>query len=79
MRGRHTLAILRMMGIDELIAATPEAYVALAVRLGTDLVWRKEVRARISAGYSRVCDDPAAVRGLEKFLMDAVEQYRSER
>ena len=78
MRGRHTLAILRMMGMDELIAATPEAYVDLAVRLGTDPVWRKEVRARISASYSRVCHDLTAVRGLEKFLKDAVEQYRGE-
>jgi protein O-GlcNAc transferase len=67
-----------MMEMDELIAATPEAYVDLAVRLGTDLVWRKEVRARISASYSRVCHDVTAVRGLEKFLQDAVAEYRSE-
>lgn len=78
MRGRHTLAILRMMGMDELIAETPEAYVSLAVRLGTDPVWRKELRTRISASYPRVCGDLTAVRGLEQFLKDAVEQHRGE-
>ena len=78
MRGRHTLAILRMMGMDELIAATPEAYVDLAVRLGTDPVWRKELRTRISARYSHVCGDLTAVRGLEKFLEQAVAQHRVE-
>lgn len=76
MRGRHTLAILRMMDMDELIAATPAAYVELAVRLGTDPSWRKELRARIAARYSRVCGDLNAVRGLEQFLEDAVARHR---
>ncbi len=79
MRGRHTMAILRMMGMDELIAETPEAYVELAVHLGTDPLWRKDLRARISASYPRVCGDLAAVRGLEQFLENAAAQYRSEK
>jgi predicted O-linked N-acetylglucosamine transferase (SPINDLY family) len=78
MRGRHTLAILRMMGMDELIAATPEAYVSLAVRLGSDPDWRKQLRARIVDSYPGVCSDVSAVRGLEKFLVDAVAQQRGE-
>jgi predicted O-linked N-acetylglucosamine transferase (SPINDLY family) len=78
MRGRHTLAILRMIRMDELIAATPQAYVDLAVRLGTDPLWRKDVRERIVSRYPDACGDLTAVRGLEAFLEDAVMRHRTE-
>jgi predicted O-linked N-acetylglucosamine transferase (SPINDLY family) len=79
MRGRHTMAILRMMAMEELIANTPEAYVDLAVRLGSEPVWRKALQARIQASYPQACGDMAAVRGLEQFLESAVARYQSER
>ena len=78
MRGRHTLAILRMIQMDELIAATPQAYVDLAVRLGTDSLWRNDVRERIVTRYPGACGDLAAVRGLESFLEDAVMRHHTK-
>jgi predicted O-linked N-acetylglucosamine transferase (SPINDLY family) len=47
MRSRHTYAILRTLGLDELIARDVDAYVALAVRLARDTPWREQLRTRI--------------------------------
>ncbi|MBF0461311.1 MAG: tetratricopeptide repeat protein [Magnetococcales bacterium] len=72
MRGRHTLAILRQMEMEELIADTPESYVNIAVRLALDPVWRNTIRTRMAARYPVVCGDLAPVRGLEAFLEKAI-------
>ena len=40
MRGRHTMAILQMMGVTDTIADTLDDYVSIAVRLGRDPAWR---------------------------------------
>jgi protein O-GlcNAc transferase len=68
MRGRHAAAILRMLGITETIAATPEEYVDIAVRLAQDPAWRAALRARIAASRSSILADPTPVRALEDWL-----------
>lgn len=72
MRGRHTTAILRMMGLDELIAADQQQYVEIAVRLAHDSAWRAAVSARIAANKHRVYGDLTSVRALEEFMEQAV-------
>jgi protein O-GlcNAc transferase len=70
MRGRHTLAFMRMMGLDELVAADVEGLIAAAVRLGRDPEARRGVSARISANKHRLYGDRECVRALEKFLLE---------
>ncbi len=72
MRGRHSAAILTMMGVEETIASSIDDYVALAQRLGRDPSWRAEISQRMAAGRGRVFGDPAPVRALEDFLEAAV-------
>jgi predicted O-linked N-acetylglucosamine transferase (SPINDLY family) len=72
LRGRHSLAVLRMMGVTETIAETVDDYVALAVRLGTDVEWRAAIRRKMAAGRARVYRDDDCVAGLETFLVGAV-------
>ncbi len=48
MRGRHTMAILRMMGVTDTITETIDDYVAVAIRLAQDVPWRTAV-GKISA------------------------------
>jgi predicted O-linked N-acetylglucosamine transferase (SPINDLY family) len=72
LRGRHSMAVLRMMGVTETIAETVDDYVALAVRLGTDAEWRTAVRGRMAAGRERVYRDPECVAALAAFLVGAV-------
>jgi protein O-GlcNAc transferase len=74
MRGRHSLAILRMMGVTETIAETIEDYVSIAVRLARDVPWRLALKAKISAGKYRIYFDRACIRGLEQFLNQVARQ-----
>jgi protein O-GlcNAc transferase len=72
MRGRHSLAILRMMGVTETIAETIDDYVSIAVRLALDVPWRSAVKARIAAGKHRIYFDRACISKLEQFLSQVV-------
>ncbi len=72
MRGRHTYAILTMMGVDETIAENLDDYVDCAVKLGKDKSMRDRVRAAFRANKQRLYYDMECVKGFESFLEDAV-------
>jgi predicted O-linked N-acetylglucosamine transferase (SPINDLY family) len=72
MRGRHSAAILTMMGVTDTIAATVDDYVSIAARLASDQVQRRTIRARIAATKHAVYRDRACIAALEDFLEDAV-------
>ena len=71
MRGRFASGILKRIGLQELVAATDEHYVELAVRLAREGGYRDEIRARIAASRDVLYEDAAPVRALEEFLMGA--------
>jgi predicted O-linked N-acetylglucosamine transferase (SPINDLY family)/MoaA/NifB/PqqE/SkfB family radical SAM enzyme len=75
MRARHTLAILTRMGLDDLIADTPERYVDLAVSLA-DPAGRAAVSAEVALRKTRLYHDPAPIRALEAFLQAATAEAR---
>jgi protein O-GlcNAc transferase len=68
MRGRHSMAILKMMGVTETITETIDDYVSTAVRLGRDVPWRLTVKNRISENKHRLYCDRTCVTALEEFL-----------
>ena len=68
MRGRHTMAILQMMGITDTIADTLDDYVSIAARLGRDTAWRAEMKRRVSESKHKVYRDSTAIAALEDFL-----------
>jgi tetratricopeptide (TPR) repeat protein len=72
LRGRITYALYRRMGVLDCVAGTPEEYVRIAVRLGSDAGHREALRARIRAAAGRLFEDLDAVRELERFLQWAV-------
>jgi predicted O-linked N-acetylglucosamine transferase (SPINDLY family) len=65
MRGRHSFAILTMLGVTETIAGSGSEYVSIAVRLGLDRDFRRDVSSRLLAGQSKLFDDVECVRALE--------------
>ncbi len=77
MRGRHTAAALRLMGMHELVATTVTDYVAIAVRLARDPSLRAAVGRQIAAGKSRIFRDRDTITALEAFLGDAVTKASS--
>jgi predicted O-linked N-acetylglucosamine transferase (SPINDLY family) len=76
MRGRHSMAILKMMGITETITETVDDYVSVAVRLARDVPWRTAIKERISADKHRIYRDRRCISALEGFLI-SVTRCRS--
>lgn len=74
MRGRLTSGILRRLGLPELIAATEEEYIMLALKLATDKNYHQEVRKRIEAGRNALYGDLEPIRALEKFLAGTLKR-----
>ena len=72
MRGRQSQAMLRTLGLDELVAADTEDYVAKAVALGGDRDRRRSISERIAANRGALFERDEPVRALETFLETAV-------
>jgi len=72
MRGRHTMAILERMGVEDTIARTLDEYVAAAVRLARDPPWRQAVKDKIARNKHRLYRDAECIAALEGFLEGAV-------
>jgi CRISPR-associated protein Csy1 len=68
MRGRQSAGMLRLMGIDELVARDADDYVQIVARLVGDSGWRDAISARIRDGQARVFDDPAPTAAIAEFL-----------
>ncbi|NJK60316.1 MAG: hypothetical protein HC918_08865 [Oscillatoriales cyanobacterium SM2_1_8] len=68
MRGRHTYGILQRLGILETVAHSQAEYIAIAVRLGQDGVWRRAIAARTLAGCAQLFGDRTCVQALAEFL-----------
>jgi predicted O-linked N-acetylglucosamine transferase (SPINDLY family) len=68
MRGRHSYAILKMMGLVETIARDEDHYVEIAVRLGKDGAWRRHITENVEETRSRVFNDETPIRALEDFF-----------
>ncbi len=74
MRGRLASGILKRLGLAELVAASDEDYVALAVRLVKDPGYRAHVRERIETSRAALFEDMAPIRAMEDFLVAVKER-----
>jgi predicted O-linked N-acetylglucosamine transferase (SPINDLY family) len=70
MRTRHTAAMLRLLGLDALIATDIEDYVRIAVNLGQSADYRAHVRETIAQHRHRLYDHTAVVAAFEAFCID---------
>lgn len=68
MRGRQSQAMLRTLGLEELIASGAEDYVARAVALGGDAERRRSVSERIAARRGELFERDEPIRALESFF-----------
>jgi len=74
MRGRHSAAILEMMGIPETVADTVDDFVSIAVRLAGNPAERGALSRRIAEAKHRLYRDRACISALEQFLERAARQ-----
>jgi len=66
--GRYAAGCYRKLGLPDLVADSPAAYVALAVRLGTDREYRAHAAGRVAAAAPALFEDAEAVREHERFF-----------
>ena len=71
MRGRQSLGMLRILGIEELVARDRADYVRIAVRLATDRDWREAIARRMQEASGRLFDQSAPVEAFAAFLESA--------
>ncbi|BDI14801.1 hypothetical protein ANSO36C_06030 [Nostoc cf. commune SO-36] len=76
MRGRHSLAILKMMGIEETIASSKAEYVQIAIRLGKDAKYRQYISQQVGENKHKLYGDLKPVRALEDFILQLVNKPR---
>jgi protein O-GlcNAc transferase len=74
MRGRHTAAILQMMGVLDTIATTINDYVSIAVKLANNPAERTAVSRSIADAKHRLYRDRSCVSALEEFLENVARQ-----
>ncbi len=74
LRGRLASGPMKRLGLPELVAATEEDYIALAVRLVRDTAYRERMRQAMREQSGRLFGDLGAVRALEEFLDSAVRR-----
>ncbi len=72
MRGRHTYAMLRRMGLDLLIAPDLKSYEDLAVKLGSDLEFRHHMAQQIQQRRNLLFEDRECVTALARFFRQIV-------
>ena len=74
MRGRLASGILKRMGMDDLVAATDEEYVRLALQLAKDTAFQSLVRNRIEASRHILFNDMAPIHALQSFIAGATNE-----
>jgi predicted O-linked N-acetylglucosamine transferase (SPINDLY family) len=74
LRGRGTLALYRHMGFMDCVADTPERYVDIAVRLGTDPEFHRRMSALIRERCDVLFDDEHVGRDLARFLLEVAAE-----
>ena len=77
LRSRLTYAMYRMMGLDEGMATSPADYIERAVRLGAHSGYRQLITGRILSRNAVLYENAGAVRELEQFLVEAVENAKA--
>ena len=68
MRGRQTMGMLMLLGVEELIATSADDYLAIARRLATDKHYRGEISVKILANTTRLFNDAAPTKALGDIL-----------
>jgi CRISPR-associated protein Csy1 len=71
MRGRQSQAMLRILGVDELVTSSPAALVETVLRVGSDRDLRADLSGRILARRAELFERDEPVRALEEFLLNA--------
>ncbi len=71
MRGRQTLGLYKRMNFTDLVASDKADYIDKALRLGTDVEFRKIMCDKLAARVSVIFEDSGVVHALEQFFISS--------
>lgn len=74
MRGRHSYAFLRRIGVTDTIAQNEAEYIEIAVKLAWEPGWRSEIVEKMKAMHGVLYDDKACVVAVENFYKQLVQE-----
>jgi predicted O-linked N-acetylglucosamine transferase (SPINDLY family) len=74
MRGRHSYAFLRRIGVTDTIAQNEAEYIEIAVKLAWEPAWRSEIVEKMKAMHGVLYDDKACVVAVENFYKQLVQE-----
>lgn len=72
LRARLTLGFYQHISLHDLIATNPESYISLAVKLGTDHEWRKDIKEKIATAAPALFEHRASVTAFEEYFQSVV-------
>ena len=68
MRGRQSMGMLKLMGLDELIASDETDYIGKVASIASDTAYRNDLAQRMIERRTRIFNDPAPVAALANLL-----------
>ncbi|WP_445248394.1 O-linked N-acetylglucosamine transferase family protein [Microcoleus sp. OTE_8_concoct_300] len=74
MRGRQSYGILKMLGVTDTIAENEADYIEIAVKLGLDPQWRRNISQQMSERHTNLYQDKTCVKALEQFYEQVVQE-----
>jgi predicted O-linked N-acetylglucosamine transferase (SPINDLY family) len=77
MRCRHSDSFLKMIGVTDTIAEDEADYIEIAIKLGLDSAWRRDIAERMKENHDRLFDDKTCVLGLEAFYQQVFQEKLS--
>lgn len=75
-KGRWTQAMYRLMGIEGLVAASPDEYARIAVRVATDKAWQRSLRQQIAERQGVLFDNPTWSEALLHFCKEQAQKMQ---
>jgi predicted O-linked N-acetylglucosamine transferase (SPINDLY family) len=72
MRGRHSYAMMKILGIDETIANNEAEYIHTAIRMAKDKKFYLKIKERMDLNKHKLFNDVVAVEALETFFKSLV-------
>lgn len=78
LRTRVAFAMYQQMGLMDCVAGSPQEYVEIALRLGTNPAYHAQMKARILEASQILYDNPSMVDELEAFLLQAIASAGSQ-
>lgn len=74
LRGRLTHGFYRRMGLDDLVATSPEDYAEKALKLGREAGFRAEAKGRIAERAPRLWGTAESVRAFEDLILSRLSR-----